>query len=256
MSVVDLFRLDGKTAIVTGGSKGLGYAMAVALAEAGADVAITSRTESEINAAANEIAAETGRKIVPIVADVASDGDVKRMVETSLDTFGKLDIAVNNAGINARHPAVDFPMEEYLKVVDINLHGVFRVCKAVAPSMIEQGSGSIINISSILDTVSIAGRCAYASAKGGVKMLTKSLALEWAEHGVRVNAISPGPFATPLNKPLLEDPVMNEKFLQRVPVHRWGDPSELGPAAVFLASAASTYATGSILYVDGGWTTQ
>jgi len=255
MNVLDLFRLDGMAAIVTGGSKGLGFAIAEALAQAGADIVMTSRTESEIEAAAEKLAGETGRKIVPLVADVSSGEDVKRLVGTTVETLGKIDIAVNNAGINIRHPALEFPVEDFEKVVDINLHGVFRVSQAVGAKMIEQGSGSIINIASILDTVSIAGRSAYAASKGGVKMLTKSLALEWTEHGVRVNAISPGPFATPLNKPLIEDPVMNEKFLQRVPIGRWGDPSELGPAAVFLASPAAGYITGTTLYVDGGWTT-
>ena len=256
MNVLDRFRLDDRAAIVTGGSKGLGYAMAGALAQAGANVLITSRNQEEIEAAASEIASETGRKIVPLVADVGSDGDVHDMVEAALDVFGKVDIVVNNAGINYRYSAEDFPIEKYAEVIDVNLQGVFRVCQTVGRKMIAQRSGSIVNISSILDTVSIAGRSAYASAKGGVKMLTKSLGLEWAQYGVRVNAISPGPFATPLNKPLMEDPVTNEKFLQRVPVGRWADPAELGPAVVYLASPGAGFVTGTTLYVDGGWTTK
>lgn len=255
-NVLELFRLDAKVALVTGGSKGLGEAMALALAQAGCDLAITSRTENEVHAAAKRIADETGRKVVPIVADVRSWDDAQRVVGTALESFGKLDILVNNAGMNNRKAIHEISVEEFEELIDINLTGAFRMSKAVAETFMVQKSGRVINLSSMLDHVTIPGRTGYSSSKGGVLMFTKTLALEWAPLGIRVNAISPGPFATPMNQALLDDPERNQEFLQKLPVGRWGKPHEIGAAAVYLASEASDFMTGSTLYIDGGWTAQ
>jgi len=255
-NVLELFRLDSKVALVTGGSKGLGQAMALALAQAGCDLAISSRTESEVRDAAQSISEETGRKVVPIVADVRNWDDAQGAVATTLESFGKLDILVNNAGMNNRKAIHEISVEEFEELIDINLTGVFRMSKAVADTFMAQKSGRVINLSSMLDHVTIPGRTGYSSSKGGVLMFTKTLALEWAPLGIRVNAISPGPFATPMNQALLDDPERNSEFLQKLPVGRWGKPYEIGAAAVYLASEASDFMTGSTLYIDGGWTAQ
>jgi len=255
-TVLDLFRLDGKKAAVTGGSKGLGRAIAVAFAQAGADVVIASRTKAEVEAAAGEIAAATGRRIVPVVADVRSAGDAERTVRAAIDSLGGLDIVVNSAGINNRKPLVELTLEDFEDMISTNLTGTFRMCKAAAPRLIEQGSGKIINLSSMLDHVAIPGRTGYCASKGGVLMFTKALALEMAPRGIRVNALCPGPFRTPINKAILENEELNRQFLEKVPLRRWGEPEEVGAAAVYLASPASDFMTGSALYIDGGWTAQ
>jgi NAD(P)-dependent dehydrogenase (short-subunit alcohol dehydrogenase family) len=255
-NILDLFRLDQKCAVVTGGSKGLGRAIAQALAEAGAAVMVAARNRAEVEAAAAEIARDTGGRVVAAAADVTSDADVSRMVGAALAAFGKIDILVNSAGINIRNPILDLSIDDFKKLVDVNLAGTFRAAKAVGPHMVKRGSGRVINLSSMLDHVSIPGRSGYAATKGGVLMLTKTLALEWAPHGVRVNALSPGPFATPLNKAILDDPEVSRRFLERIPVGRWGDPREVGAAAVYLASPAADFITGTTLYIDGGWTAQ
>jgi len=255
-NVLDLFRLDGKKAAVTGGSKGLGRAIAAAFAQAGADVVIASRTKAEVEAAAGEIADATGRRIVPVAADVRGAGDAERIVRTAIDSLGGLNIVVNSAGINNRKPLVELTLEDFEDMISTNLTGTFRVCKAAAPRLIEQGSGRIINLSSMLDHVAIPGRTGYCASKGGVLMFTKALALEMAPRGIRVNAICPGPFRTPINRAILENEELNRQFLEKVPLRRWGEPEEVGAAAVYLASAASDFMTGSALYIDGGWTAQ
>jgi NAD(P)-dependent dehydrogenase (short-subunit alcohol dehydrogenase family) len=256
MNVLDLFRLDGKVGIVTGASSGLGRAISLALAQAGADVVVASRTAPAIEDTAKNIARETGRKILPVPADVTKWNDVETIAGTALDAFGSIDILVTSAGINIRKPIVELTVEEFEEIVDTNLTGTFRTCKVVGPTLIAQGSGKVINLSSMLDHITIPGRTGYAASKGGVLMLTKTLALEWAPHGIRVNAISPGPFETPINKALLEDPERNRKFLQMIPVKRWGEPHEVGAAAVYLASPAADFITATTLYIDGGWTAQ
>ncbi len=253
-TILDLFRLDGKKALVTGGSKGLGKAATLALAQAGCDAVIASRKAAELQQTARSIAEATGRKIIPFCCNVRNLEEVNRLVNTCVDTLEGLDIIVNSAGINNRKLIVDLSEDEFREIIDINLTGTFRVCKAAAPFLLQQKSGRVINISSMLDQITIPGRTGYASSKGGVAMLTKTLALEWAPYNIRVNAISPGPFPTEMNKPILDDPEKNRGVTERIPIKRWGKPVEIGAACVYLASPASDFITGTTLTIDGGWT--
>ncbi len=255
-SVMEMFRLDGRTALVTGGSKGLGLVMATALAQAGAEVAISSRTESECMAAAARITEETGRKAVAIPADVTVPEAVERMVNEAEATLGKVDILVNNAGVNIRGTPQELSVADWDTVININLKAPFLCARLLGPKMAERGWGRILNMGSILSVIGIPGRAPYASAKGGLLNLTRVLALEWATQGVTVNTICPGPFATDMNKPLLNDPEKYAAFVAKIPLGRWGELHEIAGVALFLASDAASFVTGSALYVDGGWTAQ
>ncbi len=254
MSAMDLFRLEGKSALVTGGSKGLGRAMAQALAEAGADVAICSRTAGEAETAAAEIAAATGRRIIGVQADVIEKSSVIAMTAHCTAALGKIDILINNAGTNVRKPTAEVLEEDWDTVVDITVKGSFLCSQALLPGMIERKWGRIVMLGSIMSHVAIPNRAAYATAKAGVLGLTRSLALDCAVHGVTVNCLCPGVFATPMNIPLRNDPVAYQTFLSNIPMGRWAEPEELGAAIVFLCSNASGYMTGSSLTIDGGWT--
>ena len=256
MNVLDSFRLGNKNALVTGGSKGLGRVIATALAQAGANVAIVSRTELEGQKTASEIVDATGRKIVSHAADVTDGKQVARMIEYAQSELGPIDILVNNAGANTRGLAQELSEEDFDAIVAINLKSPFLCSRILGPQMCERGWGRVINMGSILSVVAIAGRAPYCSAKAGVANLTRVLALEWAQSGVTVNAICPGPFATDMNKPLLDDPEKYKAFVSKIPMGRWGELNEIAGAAVFLASDASTFVTGSTLFVDGGWTAQ
>ncbi len=256
MGVLDTFRLDGRKALVTGGSKGLGRVMAQALAEAGADVAIVSRSKDACAAASEEIASAIQRRIFAAMADVSSAVDVKRLAETLEAQFGPIDILVNNAGVNIRGSVAELSEKDWDDVLGVNLKAPFLCSQAFGPQMAARGWGRIINLGSILSVVGIAGRAPYCSAKAGVASLTRVLALEWAASGVTVNAICPGPFGTEMNKPLLEDPAKYQAFVAKIPMGRWGDLDEIAGAAVFLASPAASFVTGSMLFVDGGWTAQ
>jgi NAD(P)-dependent dehydrogenase (short-subunit alcohol dehydrogenase family) len=251
---LDLFRLDGRVALITGGSRGLGEAMAAALASAGADLMLVSRHEEEVQATAERLAAESGRRVRAVAADVAEGAAVSHMVDHTLSTFGRIDILINSAGINIRKPTLEMGDAEWDQVVDINLKAPFLCARAVAPHMIAQGRGRIINMSSMIGMVGLGGRAPYTSAKGGLILLTKTLALEWATHGITVNAICPGPFLTPLNEPVTRNPEANAAFLASIPLGRWGMPDEIGGMALLLASDAGSFITGAALAVDGGWT--
>jgi NAD(P)-dependent dehydrogenase (short-subunit alcohol dehydrogenase family) len=254
--VMETFSLAGRRALVTGGSKGLGYTMALAMAQAGADVAIVGRQREAIEAAARKLGSETQRRIVPLAADVTRALDVETMVKSAIQELGHIDILVNNAGINIRQPLVDQSEADFRKILDTNLVGTFLVSQQVGRHMTARRKGSVINVASMLGFVGLAERAGYTASKGAVVQLTRTAALEWAPLGIRVNALCPGPIVTEINTPVLSNPAANEYFVSRIPLGRWGQPHEVGPAVVFLASDASSFMTGAALVIDGGWTAQ
>ena len=252
MSVLSTFKLDGKTAIVTGGGQGLGRELAIGLAEAGADVVVVQRSLDVAEATAKDIR-KLKKKSLALKVDVSKSGDVEKMVKRTCSEFGGIDILVNNAGVSGWYPAEDLELEEWNRVIGTNLTGVFLCCKYAGKVMIKQKRGSIINISSISGFIANhpQEQSHYNSSKGGVNTLTKCLAYEWAKYNVRVNAIAPGFIGTPMLK------VAGEEYLKAWSSlnvqKRIGDPAELKGAAVFLASEAGSYITGHILVADGGY---
>lgn len=256
----DLFRtvrrfrpLAGRRALVTGASRGIGAAIASALAEAGADVALSGRDEEALRAAAAEASASATR-VEQIVGDLTEAGACRRVVRSTIEAFGGIDILVNAAGGTARGPALDVTEDDWDRVQSMNLRSTFFVSQEAARAMIEQETGgSIVNVASLNSVVGNAWAASYAASKGGVGQLTRSLALEWADHGVRVNAIGPGMIATDMTRPLLDDESRHSALLSHIPMRRFGEPSELGGIAVFLASPSSSYMTGQIVFVDGGY---
>lgn len=250
--ILDKFKLDGKTALVTGASTGLGQAMAIGLAEAGADVVCHGHFA---DAASETCAAieKYGRQTFPVFGDM-SDKDVpKKLVAQVIEKFGRIDILINNAGMIRRTPAVDFSEEDWSLVLEVNLSSIFRLSQAAARKMIVQKSGKIINIASLLSFQGGITVPAYTASKSGVAGLTKAFANEWAKDNVNVNAIAPGYMATNNTVALRANETRNRQILERIPAGRWGEPEDLVGAAVFLASAASDYLNGHILVVDGGW---
>jgi len=247
--------LDGRVAVVTGASKGLGKQMAVALAQAGATVVVVARSRELLEKVRAGIV-EQGGKAHAMVADVRKEADVIRMAEQVGAEAGAPDILINNAGINLRKPLHEFTLEEWHRVIETNLDSAFLCSRAFVPGMIGKNFGRIINMASTMAHVSLADRSAYCASKFGLLGMTKALALELAPHGITVNGISPGPFATEMNTALIEDPVRNAQFLSKIPVGRWGKVEEIGPLAVFLCSDAAGFITGTDILVDGGWTAQ
>ncbi len=251
---IKLFDMTGQTAIVTGGSKGLGEAIAAGLASAGANVLVTSRDENEAVAVADHVADEYGVKAIGMAADVTELMQVDAMVERALDEFGRIDVLVNNAGINIRGPIDDLDYEQFQQVQRINVEGVWLCSKAVVPHMKERKYGRIVNMASTLGVVGLANRTPYATSKGAVVQMTRALGLELAPWNVCVNAICPGPFLTPMNVPIAETEEAKKFIVGAVAFERWGELEEIQGAAIFLASPASSYVTGSLVTVDGGWT--
>lgn len=251
---IDLFRLDGKSAIITGGSKGLGKAMAAGLASAGADLLLTSRNGHEVETTAEKLASEHAVKVIGSQSDITKLFDVERIVEQAMKEFGKIDILINNAGINIRGAIEDLSLEQFKQVITVNTSGPWMMCRAVAPHLKSANYGRVINISSILGSVGQSERSAYASSKGALTTMTKSLAIEWAPYNITVNAICPGPFLTPMNEPIANQEWTKKNIIGSVAMKRWGLMHEIQGAAIFLASDASSYVTGTTLFVDGGYT--
>jgi len=246
-----MFRLDGEVALVTGSSRGLGAAMALALAEAGADVVLHDRCCSgETERAIRE---QTNVRTTCLVADLMDRAATMQLVDQATEAMGKIDILVNNAGIIRRAPAAEHTDLDWDEVLEIDLTSVFRLCRAAGEKMLARGHGKIVNIASLLAFQGGILVPSYAAAKGGVMQLTKALANEWAGRGVNVNAIAPGYMRTENTRALQEDPVRAPQILARIPAGRWGEPSDLAGPVVFLASKASDYLNGHVLVVDGGW---
>ena len=248
--------LQGKTALITGASKGLGKAMALALAEAGADIALVSRDEVKLNAVAAEIRA-AGHRAEAIVADVSDEAQVARVgTEVAARFGGTLQILINNAGINIRKPIADFTLAEWRSVLDTNLTSVFLLCRAFVPLMKGQGYGRIINLTSMMSHISLPGRTAYSASKTALLGFNRALALELAPEQITVNGISPGVYDTEINAPLMLNPELRAQFLGKIPLGRFGQPSEIGKLAVYLCSEDAGFITGTDVVIDGGWTAQ
>jgi Dehydrogenases with different specificities (related to short-chain alcohol dehydrogenases) len=247
--------LANRVALITGASKGLGKAMALALGEAGARLALVSRDPAQLGMTA-VAARERGAEAEVFCADVTDEAQVIRLERQVAERFGKVQILVNNAGINIRKKITDFTLSEWRSVIDTNLVSVFLMCRAFVPHMKGSGYGRIINMTSIMSHISLPERTAYSASKAGLLGLTKSLALELAPEGITVVGISPGPFATEMNKPLIENPELNAKFVANIPLGRWGRVEEIGKLALFLCSDDASFITGTDILIDGGWCAQ
>lgn len=249
--ILDQFKLDDKVALITGAATGLGAAMALALAEAGANVAVHGNSRAPDATA--ELINQIGRRTIALRGNLTDKTVPAQLIAETLNQFGQLDILINNAGTIRRAPALDYAEEDWTTVIEVNLSSVFRLCQLAGRHMVQQRRGKIVNISSLLAFQGGITVPAYAASKGGVAQLTKALANEWAKYNVNVNAIAPGYMRTNNTAALQTDETRNRQILERIPADRWGLPEDLGGAAVFLSSSASDYLHGHVLVVDGGW---
>lgn len=253
MPIQDIFTLTGKVALITGASRGIGEHLALALGEAGADVALASRSVEGSQAVAERIEA-LGRRAFVTKVDVTSVASIQAMVDAVAGHFGRIDILVNSAGLNILRPALEVSEEDWDKVLDTNLKGTFFCCQAVGRLMVARGYGRIVNIASQMAVVGWNNRAAYCASKGGVAQITKVLAVEWAQRGVTVNAVAPTFIETAMTAKMLQDEAFRQEVLRRIPMGRLGQPGEVVGAVLYLASDAASLVTGHTLLVDGGWT--
>lgn len=249
---MDSKQLNGRVAVITGASRGLGRAMAIELGAAGAKVALVGRDRAKLD----ETAALVGADAAVFLADVTDEAQVRALEQGVREKFGQVDILVNNAGMNIRKPLVEYTLDEWNTVLDSNLTSVFLVSRSFIPMMKGRGWGRIINVASIMSHISLPGRTAYSASKAAMLGVTRALAQELAEDGITVVAISPGPFATDINTALMENPELNRQFMASVPLGRWGKPEEIGKLALYLCSDAAGFITGSDILIDGGWTSR
>jgi NAD(P)-dependent dehydrogenase (short-subunit alcohol dehydrogenase family) len=249
------FDLDGQVIIVTGATRGIGRSMAISLARAGAVVVATGLSEEDVGDVVSE-GTDEGLVLHPALLDVGDVASIRRAVADIVEEFGRIDALVNNAGLGHAHAALDVTESDWDQMMAVNLRGVFFACQAVAPAMIRQGGGRIVNISSQASFVALRDAVVYSTSKGGVNMMTKALAVEWAPHGINVNAVAPTFVYTPGTAPILDDPQWRQEVMSKIPLQRLATPDDVTAAVIYLAAPASRMVTGTVVRVDGGWTAQ